>query len=158
MTNLPHLLHQKHLVLSPHYCLFSGDSSVHSLRFSLLSSSRSGTSFLVIIKHQKLHIFFSTSRTVMTLSSSPSLTQQWAIHWNVLWSCFQKPHVYIRVHFSIYIMNAFSSMSICIRIDVLLSLSETRCCWALIPHRLQFISVCLQIVRESSFRSICKSP
>jgi hypothetical protein len=56
----------------------------------------------------------------MTLLSSPSLTQQWAIQ------CFQKPRVYICVHFSIYIMNAFSSMSICIRIDVLLSLSETQ--------------------------------
>jgi len=28
-------------------------------------------------------------------------------------------------------MNAFSSVTICIRINVLLTLSETQCCWAL---------------------------
>jgi len=92
VTNLE-LLHQKYCFHSLQYCLFSGDSSVYSLRFSLLPSSGSGTSFLVIIKHQKLHSLLTTSRTVMKLLSSPLLTQRWAIHQNVLWSCVRKPYI-----------------------------------------------------------------
>lgn len=38
-------------------------------------------------------------------------------------------------------MNAFSCMSVCIRNDVPLSLSETQCCWTLIPQTSVFPTV-----------------